>query len=160
MQLTVAKDSTKLKPYAIFKGASFNGTREHRRRTIANELYYRLEDNTGNSYPLEEKIYLTCSESGSSSGILTKDILEHVILPYLKVEEENRSGILLDNFKGHSTDIVKQCVKSFKSGDKTDDDEDRYYLINYHIMCGGITPKSQLLDIFQENYERVLQRFI
>ena len=130
--MTVAKDGTKLKLHAIFKGASFNGAREHRRRTVAHELYHRLGDNAGNSYPPKEKIYLTCSESGSSSGILTKDILEHVILPYLKVEEENRSGILLDNFKGHSTDIVKQCVKSFKSGDETDDDEDRYYLIDYH----------------------------
>ena len=61
MQLTVAKDGTKLKPYVIFKGASFNGAREHRRRTVTHELYHRLEDNAGNFYPPEEKIYLTYS---------------------------------------------------------------------------------------------------
>ena len=54
----------------------------------------------------------------------------------------------MDDFKGHSTDIVKEYVKSFKSGDELDDDEDRYELIDFHIMGGGITPKAQPLDIF------------
>ena len=148
VQLTVAKDGTKLKPYLIFKGASFNGTREYRRRTVAHELFNRLEDNAGNSYPPEEKIYLTCNESGNSNGILTKDILENVIFPYLKVEEGNRGSILLDDFKEHSTDVVKNYVKSFKSRDDTDNDEDRYDLINFHIMGSGIIPKSQPLDLF------------
>ena len=53
------------------------------------------------------------------------------------------SNGLLDDFKGHSTDVVKNYVKSFKSGDDTNDDEDRYDLIDFHIMGGGITPKSQ-----------------
>ena len=143
VQLTVAKDGIKLKPYLIFKGAFFNGTREYRRRTVAHKLFNRLEDNARNSYPPEEKIYLTCNESGNSNGNLTKDILENVIFPYLKVEEGNRSGVLLDNFKGHSTDIVKNYIKSFKSGDDTDNDEDRYNLIDFHIIGSRITSKSQ-----------------
>ena len=103
--MTVAKDGTKLKPYLIFKGAFFNGTREHRRRTVAHKLFNRLEDNARNSYPLEEKIYLTCNESGNSNGNLTKDILENVIFPYLKVEEENRGGVLLEPVTQHIKDF-------------------------------------------------------
>ena len=54
----------------------------------------------------------------------------------------------MDDFKGHSTDVVKEYVKSFKSGDDSDDEEDRYDLIGFHIMGGSITPKVQLLDLF------------
>ena len=60
----------------------------------------------------------------------------------------NRGGVLADDFKGHSTDIVKDYVNSFKSGDDADDEEDRYELIDFHIMGGGIRPKSQPLDLF------------
>ena len=55
MQLTAAKDGTKLKPHLTFKGASFNGAREHRRKTVAHELFNRLDDNLGDSYPPAEK---------------------------------------------------------------------------------------------------------
>ena len=142
VQLTVSKDETKLKPYLIFKGASFNGKREYRRRTVAYELFNCLDDNLGNSYPPAEKLYLTCNESGNSNGILTKDILQNVIFPHIKVEEGNRGDVLVDDFKGHSMDIAKNYVQSFKSGDENDDEEDRYNLIDFHIMGGGITPKS------------------
>ena len=64
VQLTVAKDGTKLKPYVIFKGASFNSIGEHRRRTIAHELFHRLEDNAGNSYPPEEKNIFNIQQVG------------------------------------------------------------------------------------------------
>ena len=43
---------------------------------------------------------------------------------------------------------MKDHAKSFKSGDDDDDDEDRHDLIDFHIMGGGITPKSQPLDLF------------
>ena len=42
--------------------------------------------------------------------------------------------MLVDNFKGYSTNIVKEYVKSFKSGDETDGNEDRYELIDFHII--------------------------
>ena len=49
--------------------------------------------------------------------------------------------MLVDDFKGHSTDIVKEYVKSFKSGNDSDDKEDWYELIDFLIMSGSITPK-------------------
>ena len=148
VQLTVAKDGTKLKPCVMFKGASFNGTREHRRRAVSHESLNRLDDDLGNSYPPAEKTHLTRNESGNSNGTLTKDILENATFPHIKVEEGNRGGALVDDFKGHSTDLAKEHVKSFKSDDDDDDDEDRCDLIDFYIMGGGITPKSQPLDLF------------
>ena len=67
---------------------------------------------------------------------------------YKSWRRKSGGGVLVDDFKGHSTDVVKEYVKSFKSGDETDDDEDRYELIDFHIMGGGITPKAQPLDLF------------
>ena len=58
----------------------------------------------------------------------------------------NQGGVLVDDFKGHSTYIVKDYVKRFKSSDDADDEEDRYELIDFHIMGGGIKSKSQPLD--------------
>ena len=54
----------------------------------------------------------------------------------------------MDDFKGHSTDVAKEYVKSFKTGNDSDDEEDRYELIDFLIMGGGITPKAQPLDLF------------
>ena len=42
----------------------------------------------------------------------------------MKVEEGNQGGVLVDNFIGHSTGIVKNNVKSFKSDDNDGDDDD------------------------------------
>ena len=92
VQLSVTKSGKKLKPYLIFKGAAFNGAREYRRNTVAYELLNRLDDKYGNSYPPEEKMHLTCNETGNSNGTLTKDILEKVIFPFIKVQEGNRGG--------------------------------------------------------------------
>ena len=50
--------------------------------------------------------------------------------------------MLVDDSKGHSTDVVKECVKSFKSRDETDDNKDCYESIDFHIMGGSITPKA------------------
>ena len=81
VQLSVAKDGTKLKPYLIFKGAAFNGAREHRRRTVAHKLFNCLDDAQGNSYLPAEKIYLICNESGNSNAILTKRHFEKCYIP-------------------------------------------------------------------------------
>ena len=64
------------------------------------------------------------------------------------MKEGNRGGVLVDDFNGHSADVVKNYAKSFKIGDDADDDEDRHELIDLHIMGSGITPKSQPLDLF------------
>ena len=91
---------------------------------MAYELLNRLQDNYGNSYPPEDNIHLTCNETGNSNGILTKDILEKVIFPFINVEEGNRGGVLVDDYKGHSTDVVKEYVKSYKNGNDSDYEED------------------------------------
>ena len=66
----------------------------------------------------------------------------------LKLMKEIEGGVFADDFSGHSTDVVKNCVKSTKIGGDDDDDEDRYELIDFHIMGSGITPKSQTIDLF------------
>ena len=48
VQLSITKEGTKLIPCVIFKGAQFNGIREHRHTTVANEKHERLEDSNGN----------------------------------------------------------------------------------------------------------------
>ena len=53
--------------------------------------------------------------------------------------------MLVDDFKGNSTDDVKNYVKSFKrDGDK----DVSYDLCSFIIMSGGITPKYQPIDAF------------
>ena len=57
---------------------------------------------------------MICNELGKLNGILINDILENVNFPYIKVEEENRGSILVDNSKRQSTDIVKNIFKASK----------------------------------------------
>ena len=66
----------------------------------------------------------------------------------LRLKKEIEGGVFADDFSGHSTDVVKNCVKSTKIGGDDDDDEDRYELIDFHIVGSGITPKSQPIDLF------------
>ena len=55
----------------------------------------------------------------------------------------------MDNFKRHSMDIVKNYVKSFKSSDNDNNNEDQYELIDFHIIGSSIIiPKVQPLDLF------------
>ena len=101
----------------IFKCAPFDGSREHLRRTVANETHDWLEDSKGNSFPLENKVCLACNNTVNSNTDLTIDVFKRVMFPYLRTKELNRGGVLVDGFKGQSTDPVKDYVKSFKSVD-------------------------------------------
>ena len=74
--------------------------------------------------------------------------MEGVIFPKLGVFDGEKCAILVDDFKGHSHKNVKEYVKSFKSVGDDDEYEDGYELVDFHIMGGGITPKSQPIDIF------------
>ena len=38
----------------------------------------------------------------------------------------NRGGVLVNDFKGHSTGIVKYYEKSFQSGDDADEEKELY----------------------------------
>ena len=64
VQLSIAKDGTKLPPYVISKGAAFNGTREYHADAVACELKNRLCDSNVNEHPPEDKICLTCNDTG------------------------------------------------------------------------------------------------
>ena len=97
---------------------------------------------------MENKFYLAGNRTTNSNNDLKIENLKRVIFPYLKNEELYLGGVLVDDFKGHSIDPVTDCVKSFKSGDWLDDEEDRHGLVDFHMMAGGITPKSQPLDLF------------
>ena len=61
------------------------------------------------------------------------------------IHNNERGGVLVDNFKGHRTDDVKTYLKSFKRN------IDLYYsleLCSFLIMAGGVTPKSQSINAF------------
>lgn len=148
VQLTCLKDGGKVKPFIIFKAAPANGVREFKTNTVAYELKNRLPDNAGNTYPPSDKVYLTCNKTANSNGAFTIEILREVIFPALGVFDGERAGMLVDDFKGHSKKEVKEYVKSFRGGNELlDEEEDMYDLIDFLIMAGGITPKSQPIDV-------------
>jgi hypothetical protein len=140
LQLTYAKDGTKFQLYIIFKGASPKEGITQRRGTVAYEIQHRLPDNNGIEYPPVENCILACAPKGNSNGELTIDILKKVIFPGIGIFEGKRGGVLVDDFKGHSRDIVKEYTLSFK------DQTYAYNLCEFQIMAGGITPKSQPVD--------------
>ena len=51
VQLSIAKDGTKLIPHVIFKVARFDVIRENLRRIVANKPHARFDDSNGNSRP-------------------------------------------------------------------------------------------------------------
>ena len=79
---------------------------------------------------------------------LTKDILENVIFSCIGINDGHRGGILVDDFKGHSGQVVKDFTTSFLSGNADMQDKKRHKLCEFRIMSGGITPKGQPNDAF------------
>ena len=61
-------------------------------------------------------MYITCSKTENSNGELTIEILREVIFPVIVTFEGKIGGVLVDDFKGHIRDILKEYTKSFKSG--------------------------------------------
>ena len=100
--MSCTKDGGKLKPFVIFKAKPPNGQREHRSNTVAHELKNRSQDHAGNSYPPEDKIYLTCNDTANSNWELTNEILKEVIFPKLDVFAGDRCAVLVDDSKCHS----------------------------------------------------------
>ena len=147
VQISCCKDGTKLPPFIIFKAKAPDGRREFNSNTVSYELKNRIPDNEGNSYPPPDKVYLTCNDTANSNFNFTKEILENIIFKELGVFDGNRATILVDDFKGHSHSDVKDYVTSFKSGTNNDHAEDRYNLVDFLIMAGGITPKGQPIDM-------------
>eukprot|EP00957_Ditylum_brightwellii_P017447 1313735-Ditylum_brightwellii.AAC.1 len=85
---------------------------------------------------------MTCSWSCSSNAHLTIEILLKVIFPNIGILQGRRCGVLWDNFKGHSKDIVKEFTQSYRN------EEDTHNLYQVQIMGGGITPVVQPIDKF------------
>ena len=143
MQLTCLKSGRKIPTFIFFKVASPSPNNNQRRNTVAYELKHRLDDNARNKYPPDNYLYITCSKTENSNGELTIEILREVIFPGIGIFEGRRGGVLVDEFKGQSRDIVKEYTRSFKSGNDNVLDAHRY---NIYIMAEGITPKAQPLD--------------
>ena len=158
VQFPIAKDGTKLPPCVTFKGDELNGTIEHRANTVARELKNRLCDAHGNEHPPEDITCLTCNDAGNSKRYWTIDVLQRVIFPHMKVEEGLRGVLLLDDFKSHSTNEVKERVKSHKSSSCDDDDKDRHDLVDVHMLSDGTTPKAQPVDLFVGKVTKVHYR--
>ena len=53
----------------------------------------------------------------------------------------------MNDFKGHSRDVVKSLVRSYKNVSNVST-ENCYNLCAFEIMAGGITPKAQPIDAF------------
>ena len=83
---------------------------------------------------------MAISETANSSGELTVQILNEVILPGIGVVDEdgndngNAGAIVVDDFRGHGRDVVKARVAELPR-------------LSFNIMAGGITPVAQALDI-------------
>ena len=56
--------------------------------------------------------------------------------------EGRRGGVILDDFTGHHTDIVKKFTQSCKN------EENTYNIFQVQIMAGGTTPVYQPIDNF------------
>ena len=51
------------------------------------------------------------SKTANSSIELTIEVLDNEIHPEIGIHNNERGGVLVDDFKGHSTDDVKKHVK-------------------------------------------------
>ena len=56
-------------------------------------------------------MYITCSKTENSNGELTIEILREVIFPVIATFEGEIGGVLVDDFKGHIRDILKEYTK-------------------------------------------------
>ena len=138
VQLSICKSGRKLRPTIIYKGAIPPPEGERlKKKSIAYELFHRNPDKAGNLYPPKEDVHLMVNTTAKSSGQATIEVLEEVIFPEIGIQKKERGAMLVDDFKGHSTDDAKNYVKSVKS----DGDKDvSYDLCSFLIMSSGITP--------------------
>eukprot|EP00957_Ditylum_brightwellii_P033881 2567444-Ditylum_brightwellii.AAC.1 len=136
------KSREKLITFLICKAAECPCGKEPGRNKVAYEIKHLLKDNCNNEYPPRDKLFMTCSRSGSSNAHLTIEILLKVIFPKIGILQGRRCVVLLDDFKGHNKDIIKEFTQSYRN------EEDTCNLCQVQIMGGGITPVSQPIDKF------------
>ena len=70
------------------------------------------------------------------------------IFPGIGIDKGKMGGVLVDDFRGHSRDIVKEFTMSFKSEIVNEEEGEKYNLCTFEVMTGGITPKAQPIDAF------------
>ena len=71
-----------------------------------------MPDRWGNHFPPKEDCVIVVSKTANSSDLLTLDITDKVFLPFLGIQQgetpDHQSLVLLDDFKGHSSQEVKE----------------------------------------------------
>ena len=75
--------------------------------TVAYELKHCLAGNEVNQYPPYNDMNMKWFKKENSNKELTIEILWEVIFPGILIFEENIGGVLVDEFKVYSRDIVK-----------------------------------------------------
>ena len=104
--------------------------------SITFEIRHRLPDKQGNHYPSREQCYITTTKTANSNQEWTNLILKKVILPGMGMKEDGTStekiGLLWDEFRGHSAEIVKEFCTSLP-------------FFYPEIIPGGLTPLHNLL---------------
>ena len=99
------------------------------------------DDKNGTSYPPKGSVYMTVSRTANSNKELNLMYLKKIIFPafgIIEKEAENfhqRSGIMCDDFKGHSSELVKDFTL----------DPSRRENLKFDIMKGERTPVGQPL---------------
>ena len=106
------------------------------------EIYHNLPDKNGLRYPPKSKAYVTVSKTANSNAEHTLVFFKKVLLPGAGVKKtpdgyefDHRTGCLLDDFKGHSAEGVKNFTASAEMKD-----------LEVIIIDGGMTPENQPLD--------------
>lgn len=106
--------------------------------TITYAIEHDLPDQWGHKFPTPDEAYITVTKTANSSGIKTIDYLDKVFFPSMAAEGrelKEPAGLLLDAFRGHFADEVKQVTEPMKD------------MLSWLLMDGGITPKAQPLDV-------------
>ena len=84
------------------------------------KIMHRLPDKNDNAYPPYDKVHLMVSKKANSSSELTIEVIGNVIFPDIGIHNNERGGVLFDDFKGHITYYVNKYVKSFKTNGDVD----------------------------------------
>ena len=99
------------------------------------------------------------TKTASSTGEVTMNCLRYVIFLEIGILEGKRYGLIVDDIKGHSKPVLKDYVTSFLSGNDRTPEQEGYKICEWLIMVGGITCKSQSIDMlfgkrFKGNYRK------
>mmetsp|Transcript_27446 Transcript_27446/g.80735 ORF Transcript_27446/g.80735 Transcript_27446/m.80735 type:complete len:134 (-) Transcript_27446:206-607(-) len=125
----------KLKVAIIWKGVETNSIPPYRNKTIMNKIHQSLPDKFGKTYPAEDKVYMTVTNTANSNYAKAIEVMNTFVLPHVGIitmegedsdsddsgtedsgigdggKDGKHFGILVDEFKGHSHEKVKKCVK-------------------------------------------------